>query len=265
MKLLIVADLHYTLPQFDWVLGAAHNYDAVILAGDLLDIGSMVDLGAQMVVVKGYLRRLRQATELLVCSGNHDLDGLGANGEKAALWLAALKRTGLPVDGDSVTLGSTLITLCPWWDGPETQREIGAQLEAAAANRPARWIWVYHAPPPDSPTSWGGKRYYGDAALTGWIVRYQPDVVFCGHVHEAPFVRDGSWADKIGRTWVFNAGRQIGDIPTTISVDTDVGEAAWLSLEGAELVRLDEPLVRPLQELRALPAWFEGPRAADRP
>ena len=82
MKLLIVADLHYTLPQFDWVLGAAHNYDAVILAGDLLDIGSMVDLGAQMVVVKGYLRRLRQATELLVCSGNHDLDGLGANGEK---------------------------------------------------------------------------------------------------------------------------------------------------------------------------------------
>lgn len=257
MKLLIVSDLHYSLPQFDWLLSAAPRYDAVILAGDLLDTASAVEHGAQVIVARTYLRKLAISTQVMVCSGNHDLDEAGALGEKEALWLSDLRRQGIPTDGDSVIIGDTLITLCPWWDGPETQKALGAQLEAAAAERRGPWIWVYHAPPPDSPISWNGQRYYGDSALPGWIARYQPDVVFCGHVHEAPFVRNGSWADRIGPTWFFNAGRQMGDIPATISVDTDAMEAAWFSLEGAEGVRLDEPLVRPIQQLTAMPAWME--------
>src|SRR5690606_15407107 len=114
---------------------------------------------------------------------------------------------------DTVTVADVTVTLCPWWDGPETLKAVGAQLDAAAATRSGPWIWVYHAPPPDSPVSWNGRRHYGDAALNGWIAKYRPDFVFSGHVHEAPFARDGSWVDRIGDTWVFNAGRQIGPIP----------------------------------------------------
>jgi len=259
MRLLIVADLHYSLPQFDWVLNEAPRYDAVIIAGDLLDIASSVEPGAQMVVVKNYLRRLSKATQVLVCSGNHDLDALAANGEKAARWLDAVRRLGIPADGDTLSLGTTLITLCPWWDGPLTQAAIGAQLEAAAATRqPGQaWIWAYHAPPTDSPISWGGRRYFGDPALPAWIAQYQPDIVFCGHVHEAPFVRNGSWTDRIGKTWLFNAGRQIGEVPTMIALDTTANEAVWLSIEGGEAVHLDLPLARPIPPLDALPAWME--------
>lgn len=257
MKLLVVADLHYALPQFDWVLGVAEDYDIVIVAGDLLDAAGFVEPAAQVVVVRKYLQRLRQKARTLVVSGNHDLDALGTNGEKQAVWLETVRKLDIPTDGDTLTVSDTLITLCPWWDGPETQKQIDAQLAEAATRRTGQWIWAYHAPPPDSPIAWGGHRYYGDEALADWVRRYKPDLVFCGHVHEAPFVADGSWTDRIGETWLFNAGKQIGDVPTAIALDTDVGEAAWFSIEGAEKISLAEPLTRPIPPLTELPGWID--------
>ncbi|MEQ1769993.1 MAG: metallophosphoesterase [Devosia sp.] len=261
MKLLIVADLHYSLPQFDWVLENAPNYDGVIIAGDLLDIGSPVDLGAQIVVVLKYLKRLRDMTKVFVCSGNHDLDGTGPGGEKQALWMKEVKRLSIPADGDTLYIGDAMITMCAWWDGPATQAEIGAELDAAAADRRGPWIWVYHAPPPESPISWSGQRFYGDQALVGWVARHNPDLVICGHVHEAPFARNGSWVDRIGNTWLFNAGKQTGNVPTTIAIDTEARQAAWFSFEGgAETVYLDQELERPIEQLTEMPAWMPAPK-----
>ncbi len=260
MQILVVADFHYALPQFDWLLEAAPAYDLVIIAGDLLDTNSLVDPGTQIVVVLAYLKRLRHITKLLVCSGNHDLDSTGSDGERHAGWLNAVKRMGIAADGDSQFVGDLLVTISPWWDGQRTQDGIGAQLATAAKLRDGPWLWVYHAPPPDSPVSWSGQRYFGDGALLGWVAQYQPDFVISGHVHEAPFARGGSWADRIGNTWLFNPGRQIGPVPTTIVIDTTANEAAWFSQEGAESVRLGEPLYRPIEPLTALPDWM--PRAA---
>ncbi len=260
MKLLIVADLHYALPQFDWLLDAASRYDMIIIAGDLLDTASSVDAGAQIVVVLSYLKRIRQRATLIVCSGNHDLDALSPAGEKHADWMRAISALSIPTDGDTVMIGAAMLSVCAWWDGPETQNAIAAQLDAAATRPRDSWIWVYHAPPVDSPVSWSGHRHFGDTALSAWIARYRPDIVFSGHVHEAPFVRNGSWVDQIGDTWLFNAGRQIGPVPASISLDLDRREALWLSFDGAESIRLDEPLARPIAPLTELPGWL--PHAA---
>ena len=54
-----------------------------------------------------------------------------------------------------------------------------------------------------------------------------------GHVHESPFKPAGSWADRIGRTWVFNAGRQIGPVPAIVDIDLAGGTASWRSLMGS--------------------------------
>jgi len=62
--------------------------------------------------------------------------------------------------------------------------------------------------------------------------------VFTGHVHEAAFKPDGAWADRIGCTWVFNAGNQIGRVPAHVVVDLAQGQATWLSMLGAETVDL---------------------------
>ena len=234
MRLLLVSDLHYSLPQFDWVVRVAPQFDLVAVAGDLLDISSPVPLHAQSVVVLKYLALLHAAGRVAVGSGNHDLTGPDANGEQSALWLADAKRDGVPCDGSALWLGDTLVTICPWWDGPIGREAVEQQLAAAAALKPARWIWLYHWPPLGSPTCWTGRRHYGDADVGGWIERFGPDIVLTGHVHEPPFKPAGAWADRIGKTWVFNPGRQIGPVPAHIEIDFEAGVAVWRSLMGEE-------------------------------
>src|SRR5258707_12142939 len=82
MRCLVVADLHYSLPQFDWLLSAAPHFELVIFAGDALDGGSLVDFRAQIVVVRKYLTLLSGITRVILCSGNHDLDERRPRGEK---------------------------------------------------------------------------------------------------------------------------------------------------------------------------------------
>jgi len=95
MRLLLVADLHYSLPQFDWVLDIADGFDVVVMAGDHLDLASLVDGRAQTVVVRKYFGRLRAKTRLVICSGNHDLDVKNAGGEKVAKWLGGPQQEGV--------------------------------------------------------------------------------------------------------------------------------------------------------------------------
>lgn len=257
MKLLLVSDLHYALKQFDWIVAEAPRFDLVVVAGDHLDISGQLDGVVQTVVIQKYIRRIAEQTRVIVCSGNHDLDSRDADGEKVARWMDRFRRLGIPTDGDTLEIDDTLITVCPWWDGPVAREAVAAQLARDAARRRGAWIWVYHAPPDGSPTAWDGKRFYGDAELVDWIKQYSPDIVLTGHIHQAPFKIGGSWVDRIGDTWVFNSGQQIGPIPAHIAIETRAQEAAWFSLAGAEGVSLDAPLMRPLADLTALPAWMD--------
>ena len=235
MRLLLVSDLHYTLKQLDWVHAVASDFDVVVLAGDHLDIASAVDPDAQIAVVSEYLARMAAHTTVVACSGNHDLNARNDFGERAATWMTGVRDSGVFVDGTSVTTHDAFITVCPWWDGPQTRTQVDAQLAHDAPLVGGRqWIWVYHAPPDASPTSWTGKRHYGDEDLNRWVSQHRPDVVLCGHVHQSPFARDGSWIDNIDGTIVCNAGRQRGPIPARIEIDTATGTVAWCSLEGIE-------------------------------
>jgi Icc-related predicted phosphoesterase len=240
VRILLVSDLHYTLRQFDWVVSASPRFDLVVLAGDHLDISSSVALDAQIVVVLRYFQLIQAASSVVVSSGNHDLSGEDAHGERSALWLSEARTLGVPTDGESLLFGDTLITVCPWWDGPVGREAVAAQLKRDASRRPATWVWVYHWPPTGSPTSWTGRRHYGDHELGDWIREHRPDVVLTGHVHDPPFRPDGAWADRIRDTWVFNAGRQIGPTPTHIELDLDSREATWVSLLGAEDINLTD-------------------------
>jgi Icc-related predicted phosphoesterase len=241
MNILVVADLHYALKQYDWLKSVATDFDAVVLAGDLLEIASIVERRVQIVVVRTYLEELAERTRVIVCSGNHDLDGKNDAGEMVARWVTELAEIGVTADWGSVSVGGTLITVCPWWDGEQTRAAIGRQLAADALKPRDRWLWVYHAPPAESPVSWGGKRHFGDSALTDWIRLYQPDFVMSGHVHQSPFVTGGAWADRMGNTWVFNTGQQIGPTPANIALHLSDSEAIWSSLEGRQVLSLNAP------------------------
>lgn len=256
MRCLLVSDLHYCLPQYDWVYKECGDFDVVVIAGDHLDIASEVELRSQIIVIQTYLKKIATRTSLVVCSGNHDLDSRNSSNEKYASWILKARQYGVPTDHDSFMVEDNLITICPWWDGPETAREVGRLFERDAARAKRRWIWVYHAPPDNSPTSWDGHRYLGDRELVHWINDYAPDMVLTGHIHQSPFRKPGSWVDRLNDTWVFNAGRQPGPCPTHIIIDTAVQEAVWFSLAGAESVKMSLALTRPLTGLTELPAWL---------
>ena len=232
MRILHVSDLHYRLRQLDWLLAAAPSFDAVAIAGDLLDVRSPVALDVQAVAVTAALRALAGETAVFAASGNHDLDGRDAAGEKAARWMAPLTAWGVHADNTSTPLGDDLVTVCPWWDGPQARAALDRVLAAAATRPRPRWIWVHHAPPAGSPLAWDGHRAWGDDVLSGWIARHTPDLVLTGHVHQAPFTAGGGWADRVGSTWVFNAGQQGGPVPAHVTVDLDAGTAVWTSAEG---------------------------------
>ncbi|HEY6169113.1 MAG TPA: metallophosphoesterase [Verrucomicrobiae bacterium] len=241
MKILFVADLHYELKQFDWLMAHAADFDAVIIGGDLLELAAFLDPDVQVVVVEKYLSRLCQQTRLLVCSGNHDGDARSAADESICNWLREMKAGQLFVDGDSVEIGDTLITICPWWDGPVSQAEVEKSLAQDFKKPKQRWIWIHHSPPDKSPVSWAGKKYGGDECLVDWIQQYEPDLVLSGHIHNAPFHSKGSWNDRLGKTWVFNPGRQIGPCPTYLIFDLDQMSVEWFSLEDQQARQLDAP------------------------
>lgn len=238
MRLLFVADLHYSLKQFDWLLAHAGGFDVVVIGGDLLDLSSPLDADVQIAIVEKYLGLLRQKATLVVSSGNHDGDGRNAADESIADWLRAVRGERLHVDGDTFELGDTRITVCPWWDGVLSRGELEAQLAREAALVRGRWVWVHHAPPEGARTSWTGRKFVGDEFLRGWIDRFQPDMVLSGHIHNSPFYAEGSWIDRLGRTWVFNPGRQIGPQPATITLDLTAMTAEWNSQEGRSVREL---------------------------
>ena len=242
MKLLFVADLHYALKQFDWLLARAAEYDAVVIGGDLLELASTLEIDVQIAVVEKYLNRLALKTRLIVSSGNHDGDGRSAADESICDWLQDVRAGRLSVDGDSVQVGNALITVCPWWDGPVSRAEVAALLARDAAKPKDRWVWIHHAPPENSPVSWTGKRFAGDEFLVEWIHQHEPDVVLSGHIHNAPFVANGSWVDRLGKSWVFNPGRQIGPFPSFLVFDLDRMTMEWVSLEEQEQRSLLEPV-----------------------
>lgn len=238
MRILATADLHYRLPHYDWLVEQAPDFDVLALPGDHVDISGAVPVEAQIVVLTRYLERLSAATTLLVTSGNHDLDGPGSHGEQVPSWLRRAGRDGIHVDGETVDIDSTRFTLCPWWDGPVTRAEVDAHLARDGVPRAETWVWLYHSPPAGTGLCRTGQREFPDHDLAGWIEEWQPDLVFAGHIHQAPWVEGGGWAARLGRTWVFNAGRTIGDVPAHVVVDTDERTAEWIGLPDRERLAL---------------------------
>ncbi len=237
----MVSDLHYRLPHYDWLVKAAEGVDVVALVGDLADVVNAVPFTVQVVVLEKYLGLLGERSLVLVSSGNHDLDGPGSHGEQTATWLQAARTGDIHVDGTSIDVDGTRFTICPWWDGPTSRQQVADQLAEAAKDRPARWVWLYHSPPAGTVLCRDGRREFPDHDLAEWIGQHAPDIVLCGHIHQAPWIDGGSWHDRVGDTLVFNAGKQRGPIPAHITIDTDAGTAEWFGVFSVESIDLGAP------------------------
>ncbi len=138
------------------------RFDLLVLAGDLLDLGSAVDIEVQELVVRKYLRRFASSRTLLSSSGNHAIQEQHSCRERAATWMKNLGDRDLKVDYDSFEKEGVLFTICPWWDGPSSRQMTVKLLEADAAKPKFTWIWLHHNPPANTPIAWTGTETAGD-------------------------------------------------------------------------------------------------------
>ena len=87
MRILLTSDLHYKLRQYDWLIGAAAGFDAVVVAGDHIDAFLPVPTDVQIAALTASMGAVARSSRLLVCSGNHDLNARNSAGAKTADWV----------------------------------------------------------------------------------------------------------------------------------------------------------------------------------
>ena len=195
----------------------------------------------QSVVLGTYLAPLSdQAPLVLASSGNHDLDGPGDHGEQVAGWLQRVhRRPGASSTARRVDVDGIRFTVCPWWDGPLTRDEVGAAARRGS-RRPARAVGV------GLPLTARPARCCAATAAASSPTTSSPPgssstsrtSCICGHIHQAPWAKGGSWHARLGRTQVFNAGKQIGHVPPHITFDTEARTAHWFGVFDSETIDL---------------------------
>jgi len=99
-------------------------------------------------------------------------------------------------------------------------------------------VWLYHSPPAGTPLCKDGRREFPDHELAAWIEQHSPDLVLCGHIHQAPWIDGGTWHAELGSTKVFNAGKQPGKVPPHITFDLEAGTAEWFGVYDVETITL---------------------------
>ena len=196
MRCLVVADLHYSLPQFDWLLAAAprvrhRDFCRRRARYRIVRRFSRPDRGGEEIPVL-----LSGMTRVILCSGNHDLDERSAEGEKIARWVGDVRELGIACDGDDLTIGDRA-SRC-------------AHGGTGAGQGPHR---IPAATPPPSGRNAGsgcitrrrrirdelGRQAVLRRRRTGAMDRaIPPSMVISGHVHQSPFIPDGSWFDRLG-------------------------------------------------------------------
>ena len=199
MRILVVSDLHYRLPHYDWLLRAAADVDVVALVGDLADVVSPVPIDVQSVVLAKYLglagragrsSSRRRATTTSTAPGptaSRSRAGSGGRTTDACTSTARASTSTAPAS-PSARGGTVRRPATPWAPSSPRRPSTGPSAGSGSTTHPR----------PAPSLCRDGRREFPDHELAAWIEEHQPDVVLCGHIHQAPWVDGGSWHDRLG-------------------------------------------------------------------
>lgn len=198
LRVVGLVDLHWSgrpplrLPDLDGV-------DLVLLGGDLTHFRGVEVARAMVDELRG-----RGGGEVLAVCGNCDRPEIELYLHQEAIDLDRRARTadGVVIAGISggLPFGGTPYerTEEEFAEAAEEALQAAAEAVSSAARPPI--ILVSHQPPLGTRCDFTRGRHVGSAAIRDAILRHQPDLVLCGHIHEA------AGTDHLGKSRIVNPG-----------------------------------------------------------
>lgn len=217
VKFLSLGDFHGRVDWTPRLAEAARSASAVLLCGDLTQFGTPRDADAMLDEVYQY------CDTVYAVAGNCDSPAIEEH----------LRRQGVSIHGRGVALPAG-VGLCgvsgsnptPFGTPLEyTEEELAGFLTAGWADvvESAVRVILHHAPP------WGttcdrvrSGEQTGVKGLRSFCEVHQPELVICGHIHEARGI------DRIGETLVVNGGMAARGHGVLIRVQGDEVEVELL-------------------------------------
>ena len=195
MHILAFTDIHGAYDRVDKLIRGNPQADAIIVGGDLTTCGTPQEAESAI--------RLFESSKkaLFGVAGNMDPVELEESFERLRV---SVNAKGV-IFGEAGIFGVSGSPPTPMHTPYEiSEEEIGRRaVQGWKDVAAARWkIFVPHAPPRDTKLDRVllGK-HVGSTAVRAFIEQHQPDVVVCGHIHEARGV------DSIGKTQIVNCGQ----------------------------------------------------------
>jgi len=195
MKIIAVADIHGRYAAVDDILAREREFDLLLIAGDLTNVGTPTEAEAAILSFQRY------GKPVLAVAGNMDVPAVES---RFAGLRADINGRGVVI-GDVGILGVAGSPPTPFrspYELPED--EIAKRLDAGwAAIAGARTrIIVPHAPPHRTKldrTFIG--MHVGSKAVREFVLQRRPELLVCGHIHESRGI------DTLGETTMVNCGQ----------------------------------------------------------
>jgi uncharacterized protein len=215
MRVGYVVDVHGSVDSVPDAIAQMGAVDLLVVGGDLTTGGSPEDAERAIETWRALVPRL------LALAGNMDSTAIDAR----------LDELGVALDGRGVSVGD--VGVCGLSAAPISplrtpyeldDAELERRIERAFADVAGAKVTVFcpHAPPLETSCDrLANGQHVGSAVIRTFVEREQPDVVLCGHIHEARS------QDRIGRSRIVNPGPVFA------------GHYAVVEIDGGVNVRLD--------------------------
>jgi len=193
MRILAISDIHGRQNYNTEVRKIMSSVDLIVIAGDLTNFGHAQEAGLILQNIQLY------NSNILAIPGNCDHPDVNDTFVEIGVNLHGITKI---IDNVAFYgLGGSGKT--PFHTPQErSESEIGSILQSYNKKNDVHYnVFVSHAPPANTKLDRTLLRsHVGSQAIREFIDKFQPDVVICGHIHEARGV------DEIGSTIVINPG-----------------------------------------------------------
>jgi hypothetical protein len=210
MRILAFTDIHGAYDKAQNVLQQEHPFDGIIIGGDLTTIGTLQEAENALYEFQTF------GKPLFVVAGNMDPPEFDELFDRLGVLVSGKGKMMGDVGIFGVS-GSPVTPMKTPYEISEDEIRKRAERGWKDVERAHVKIFVPHAPPRGTKVDkiFIGK-HVGSTALREIVEKYQPDVLVCGHIHEARGM------DRIGKTQIVNCGPAGRGYYAVIEIGKDV-------------------------------------------